>query len=615
MPSEDTALRTLTGTADVLLVVPPFGGIDRPSLGAHLLQACARQVGFAVDVFYANLEFAKRIGEQAYEAIAYAPTSSLVGERMFARAAYAVPPLGRNLDSIRRALEDVCASGGIGLKDLETIEQMAAGWAEEIAQRIRDAGYRVVGCSTTFEQTAASITLLNALKKIARNTVTLLGGANCDGPMADGLLTLTGAADFIFRSESERSFVQFLRDLQAGHLPPSRIVSGEPCVDLDSLPAPDFTSFFRQAAAFSAGSGNSYGHWLAYETSRGCWWGVKWHCTFCGFNAEGMATRRKSAERVIADLRLLRERHGPLPVYLTDNIMPHEYLRTLLPRLQRDLPGIALFYEIKANLSLAQVRLLVDAGVRIVQPGIEALSTHLLHGMRKGVTVRQNLALLRYARTCGLELRWNLLYGLPGDRASDYEEQVALTPWLRHLEPPQGLFRVTIDRFSPYHFAPKQFGIRALRPAAGYLDTLPETAKVADIAYHFDGEFESGSRRSPELIGRLRDEVAAWRSQWNGTTRPVLAVMPIGQDRFLMIDTRGIEGCDTTRLLYQSEAAATLVSLPMHKTGATHRWARQQRLAVELDEWHVGLATAEPGVLERFECSARGEATARSVQR
>jgi ribosomal peptide maturation radical SAM protein 1 len=605
-------LRSLVGRADVLLVIPPFGGIDRPSLGAHLLQACALEAGVAVDVFYANLELATRIGERAYEAIAYAPSCSLVGERIFARAAYGVPPLGRDRESILHALDGVCAAAGMTPGELEGIEQTAGGWAQEMAERICAAGYRVVGCSTTFEQTAASVALLQAVKKIAPATVTLLGGANCDGLMAEGVVTLNAAADFVFRGESERTFVQFLQGLGGGTVPPTRIVSGEPCADLDALPAPDFTQFFRQVDAVSAGSGGQYGHWLTYESSRGCWWGEKRHCTFCGLNAEGMATRRKSAERVIADLRLLRARHGPLPVCLTDNIMPYEYFRTLLPRLQQHLAGITLFYEIKANLSLAQVRLLVDTGVRIVQPGIEALSTRLLQTMRKGVTGRQNLALLRYARACGLELRWNLLYGLPGDCAEDYEEQLALMPWLRHLEPPQGLFRVTIDRFSPYHFAPEQFGIGTPRPANSYLDILPETASPMDVAYHFDGEFASESRDSPELIARLHDDVAVWRNRWSGDTRPVLAVMPIAEDHYLMVDTRAVVGCDTTRLLDHAEAAATLVCLPMRKTGAVHRWARQRKLALELDDWHIGLATAEPGVLERFERSARSEATARS---
>lgn len=604
-------LRRVTGNADVLLVVPPFGGIDRPSLGVHLLQACAMQAGIAVDVYYANLAFAQVIGERAYEAIAYAPGCALIGERIFARAAYAAPPLGRDHESIAGELNAVCAAGGLCRGQLDAIERMAEDWAYTVARRICDAGYRVVGCSSTFEQTAASAALLHAVKRITPATITLLGGANCDGPMAGGVMTLKIAADHVFSGESERTFVEFLRGFQRGQLPGARIICGQPCADLDGLPVPDYTPFFRQASAASPDAAKPYGHWLVYETSRGCWWGEKRHCTFCGLNAQAMSMRRKSAPRVIADLQTMRQRHGSLPVCLTDNIMPHEYLRTLLPQLPQALPGISLFYEIKANLTLAQVRTLVQAGVHVAQPGIEALSTRLLESMRKGTTARQNLALLRHARACGLELRWNLLYGLPGDQAADYEAQLALLPLLRHLEPPQGVFCVTLDRFSPYHHAPAQFGIRALRPASSYRDILPASADAMNIAYHFDGEFDSESRSNPDLIERLRGAVAGWRQAWDDASRPLLAVIPAGDDGYLMIDTRGLAGCATTGLLDASTAAAVLFSRPMRKTGEQHRWAREHQLAVELDDWHVGLATAEPALLEDFERRARVAATTR----
>src|SRR6185369_17014613 len=71
-----------------LIIVPPFAGLDKPALGAHLLQACARQAGFQVSVLYASLSLGAEIGEAAYTTIAYSPTQQLVGERLFANAAY-----------------------------------------------------------------------------------------------------------------------------------------------------------------------------------------------------------------------------------------------------------------------------------------------------------------------------------------------------------------------------------------------------------------------------------------------------------------------------------------------------------------------------------------------
>ena len=81
--------------ADVLLIVPPFHILKYPSLAAHLLQACGREVGFRVQVLYANLVLGAVIGEKAYAKICEAPDGCFAGERFFARSAFGLPPLGR----------------------------------------------------------------------------------------------------------------------------------------------------------------------------------------------------------------------------------------------------------------------------------------------------------------------------------------------------------------------------------------------------------------------------------------------------------------------------------------------------------------------------------------
>src|SRR3954465_271775 len=41
---------------------------------------------------------------------------------------------------------------------------------------------------------------------------------------------------------------------------------------------------------------------MLIETARGCWWGAKNHCTFCGLNGETMGFRAKSADRVMTEI-------------------------------------------------------------------------------------------------------------------------------------------------------------------------------------------------------------------------------------------------------------------------------------------------------------------------
>ncbi len=57
------------GRADVVIVIPPYAGLERPFLAAPLLEACAAGGGFKVRVLYANLALAEEIGEILYQAI------------------------------------------------------------------------------------------------------------------------------------------------------------------------------------------------------------------------------------------------------------------------------------------------------------------------------------------------------------------------------------------------------------------------------------------------------------------------------------------------------------------------------------------------------------------
>ena len=599
---------TLLGDADALIVVPPFAGVDRPSLGAHVLQACAQEAGFQVRVLYANLVLAAKIGEVAYEGVCYAPTTDLVGERFFARTAYGVPPFGTGAVLKQASFEKGPAGAEMDLVKLTSLESEMDSWVEEVAAAILAHSFKVIGCTSTFEQTAASLALLRAIKRRRPEVVTILGGANCDGEMAEGILSLNGAVDYVFSGECETCFPEFLKAATAGHLPEERVVAGQPCFDLDTIPPPDFAEFYEQLSHFLPESLliQSDNIWLPYEGSRGCWWGEKHHCTFCGINGSTMKFREKSPDRVINELRLQLSKHPTKKVCMVDNIMPHSYFRTLIPRLNEEVPGAHLFYEQKANLSLDQVVALRQSGVAVIQPGIEALSTSLLKRMDKGVTARQNVALLRYARAADLGLNWNLLYAFPGDSVEEYEQTLALVRLLRHLNPPDGPCHLSIDRFSPYFFAPEKYGVTNLRPMASYNSVLPSHAEVNKIAYHFMGDYESGSARNSPVIKELSQELAEWRAIWRDTEKPlpVLGVSPLSDDAFLLLDSRGLEQTDEIQFLTRAQAALVLAGARVG-SDVDVEWALDRKLVVELDGWYVPLATATPQLINEFEAQWR----------
>lgn len=605
----DSKLQAAVRPCDVVLVVPPFAGLDRPSIAAHLLQACARRAGFEVAVFYANLALAARIGEKAYQTVAYGSTGALLGERFFCAAAYdGVPFFGREAESCEAFLRAGRVKNHqpeVEREELTRLATDAAAFADEVAEAVTASGARVVGSTTTFEQTAASYAILRRVKALRPEIVTILGGANCEGEMGAGLREILPAVDVVFSGESESAFPEWLRGGTAGR----GLIAGPPCADLDALPPPDYAEYYEQLALLLPESPMLHGQapmWLPYESSRGCWWGEKHHCTFCGLNAQTMALRSKSADTVIRDLRALLEKHPSRLVCMADNIMPFRYFQTLVPRLAEELPDLHLFYEQKANLSLTQVVALVRAGIREIQPGIESLSTSILKLMDKGVSARQNLSLLRYARAAGLSMNWNLLYALPGDAADDYRLSLEIVKRIAHLQPPSGMSHLSIDRFSPYFDAPSRYGVSGIQPMPAYAAVLPEGADPARIGYHFVAKFRTGVDDAPEVLEELGASVGEWADSWRNGERTAasLAMAEVADDVYVLVDTRGLPGTSEVQFFDREQAAVVLTGAPPSRRDEL-QWAIDQSLLIEVDGWLVPLATADPEILAGFEVEVR----------
>ena len=433
---------------DVLIIVPPFAGIDRPALGVHLLQAEAKRAGFDVTILYANLLFAQYIGTSAYNVICYASAANLIGESCFRSAAFGYLPPWDSEANGEAHFKRVNNRLALDFDALRNIQEIAPQWCDEFAKAVARYSFRIVGCTTTFEQTCASVAFLNRIKGRKPDIITILGGANCEGDMAQGIMSLGADIDYIFSGESEASFVSFLQSVDSGTLPSERIVHSSPNYRLDDIAVPSFQSFYDQLQT-TFPDFDSQKTWLPYENSRGCWWGEKHHCTFCGLNGESMPFRQKTPGTVIRELSSLTAIHASKKVLMVDNIMPHSYFSSVLPRVAAEVPGLHIFYEQKANLMLSKIELLKQAGVAVIQPGIEALSTPLLKLMKKGVRASQNLALLRYARSVELGVNWNMLFGFPDDKADWYESALTIMPYIAHLQPPMGFYKLSIDRFSP----------------------------------------------------------------------------------------------------------------------------------------------------------------------
>ena len=146
--------------------------------------------------------------------------------------------------------------------------------------------------------------------------------------------------------------------------------SRPPLRSLDELPTPDYTEYFERAGALKLlPEDPEEPVFLPFESSRGCWWGQKHQCTFCGLNGMGITYRAKSAQRMMAELDELSKFYPTTVMEAVDNILDMSYFTTVFQKLSEAEPGYKIFYEVKANLSKEQLKLLQKGGIIFIQPG------------------------------------------------------------------------------------------------------------------------------------------------------------------------------------------------------------------------------------------------------
>jgi ribosomal peptide maturation radical SAM protein 1 len=519
------------------LIYPPYAPLHLPSLGLALFSAMMKKLGFHCRSFYWNLRFVQALpGDTQQERQTLyrylgLPTFSPWNEWLFAKSVTPETLADKDSEVLRR-LASLDIQFGTTLQRMlpsQIILSLCANVGNILRSMSDDLEtYDIVGIGTTFSQNGPALALAKHVKERWPEKITVLGGANCDGEMGKTLLASYPFLDHVFSGEVDYSFPAFIQRIHEGagvdDIPGivyrddnGEAQSGPPCPplhDMNGLPTPDFDDYLSDRKRYGFFKASEL--CLPLESSRGCWWGAKSHCTFCGLNGTGMAYRQKDFERFKFEVETVVDRYGIRYLFMADNILSYKYYRDFIQWARQRNIGVDFFYEIKANTTRQQVRELAEAGVKIVQPGIESFSTKTLTLMGKGIRGIQNMAFLKYAREYGINCTWNLLAGFPGEESAEYEWMAGQVPKLVHLQPPYYVGNIEFHRFSPYHNDPKKFGL-SLRPHEKYFFIYPFAEDtVARLAYVF--EPKATAPGAPVVLRKVQDAVKRWRQTFDEAT-------------------------------------------------------------------------------------------------
>ena len=512
----------------ITLVCMPWATTATPSLALGIL---SRRIAdtfpeVATETVYANIDFADWMDEQGGLGAAEYSFFSLhsyflgCGDWVFSSALY--DDSCWRVDEFRGAYQNRITADQ--MEASLRLHQLVPQFIDAMARRIVAGEPDVVGATSTFQQNVASLALLRRIKELSPATKTVMGGANCDGPQGEALHRNFAFLDYVVRGEAERTFPELVAALKGDHggdtshiaglcrRDGGRSVSNPPAERLlapSEIPSPDYDPYFERLRRSRVQSW--YETVLTVEGARGCWWGEKHHCTFCGLNGSAMTFRSKSPHTYLEEILTLAERHHVLDFYAVDNILEMSYLDSVLDRLAEAPFDLRIQYEVKSNMKLSQIGQMRRAGVVSVQPGIESLSTRVLKIMDKGVSGTHNVRFLRDAESNSLSVAWNYLYGFPGETAEDYLPIIEQLPALHHLHPSNGVNRIALERFSPYFDRP-ELGFAERRPQEQYQVTydLPES-ELADLAYVFETPSQGIDAKVAERLKQALDE---WGSNY-----------------------------------------------------------------------------------------------------
>ncbi|MBI3950747.1 MAG: RiPP maturation radical SAM protein 1 [Acidobacteria bacterium] len=544
----------------MLFLQMPWATTQRPSIALAILTRLCEEASVPVRTFYPNLDMSATVGFEiagrfANERALYGLSEHLFAADLFGKDALQSEAYLDAFSQIVQESEDASAwtTRFADVNYLKCLrDEVVPGFLDAVQQRVLAESPTVVGFTATFNQVMSSLALARRLKQVRPDIQIIVGGACFDGEMGPEYHRATpGILDHVFIGEAEESFRDYLRRLKAGESTDGipcvtyyedgelRLIPGHPLMDLNQSPSPNYDDFFAETDRLRQETGKIFNiERLPFESSRGCWWGRKNHCVFCGINEDLMGFRAKDIDRVMKEIITLSARYGVVKLTATDWIISRWHCDELFRRLKELDLDIEIFYEVRADMKKGQIKAMKEAGVVQVQPGIESLSTPLLKLMRKGTTAIRHVQFLRWCREVGVGVAYNILGGFPDEKAEWYLEMAKLIPRLRHIQPPlHNLTYIEMHRFAPLFEQRERFGVDMQALRADYQFNFPDgIVDPLKIGYFF--QFHC-TRTVPEseYVSVVRAAIEPWIAAHKEMTPPIYEYR-IGAGFLEITDTR-----------------------------------------------------------------------------
>lgn len=505
---------------DICLVNMPFDCLTSPSIGLSILKAELQRAGMSAVVEYGNIYLASYIGFARYKKLqSGASTMMLAPEMLF--QPFAGYEKAKSLEEVKafycRTYPEKEAIYAAYADECIKLQPQIDAFLEEYAERILAYHPKIVGVTYSFQQCNAALALLKRMKEKDDSVITVLGGSGATLNAGQALMDTMSQIDYVYTGESDDTFAEASKMMMEGRkqeiyerFPWILRKGGKPqthsVADLNQSAFPDYDDFF--AALKETGLGAHIYPVLLIEGSRGCWWGCRHRCRFCGLHGSEavLEYRKKDTHRLVEELEYLSERYQTKNFMFTDCILDRGHIEELPEWLEGK--EYQFFAEVKSNLTKDQMQGLRKAGFVVLQPGIESLQDDLLRLMNKGNRAIRHIELLKNARTAGISLAWNIIQRFPTEKKEWYYEMIDFIPLLTHLGVPH-LNVLQYQRNSVFTVEREKYGV-TVTPCDFYSYLFYDNAAFIE---QFAEYFERRDGEAAVYEEDLKNAVLQWRKE------------------------------------------------------------------------------------------------------
>ena len=284
-----------------------------------------------------------------------------------------------------------------------------------------------VGISINFEgQMLAGLTLAHILKK-KHNIKVMLGGTNITRSIENIRIDnsfFEKFADYVMIGDGEIPTLKLLRYFQgicSIEEVPSIIYKENGIIKFNELLKEKISIDFSQDFDYTT----EKQYFLPEKVfpiniSKGCYWGK---CKFCDF---GLQYSHKNLEKVIQEIKTLKEKYNAKYFYLTDSALSPKTAKAFADLLIDEKLDIrwTTFLRFEEVYDKKFLLHLYKSGLRCVSWGLESASQKVLDLMNKGTKVSVIQRILKDSADLGIANRLTVIYLFPGETYRDFCETI-----------------------------------------------------------------------------------------------------------------------------------------------------------------------------------------------